>query len=277
MGDFRARLTTAAAKDGGMAARVIVIANQKGGVGKTTTAVNLAASLAEAKVPTLLIDMDPQGNATSMLGLERHEGGSLYGPLNGDGAARDKVVETGRKSLWMIPAEVDLAALETELARRDNYLRQMTQVLAPLRECEPFHVGVILIDCPPALGLISMNCLGAADALLVTLQTEYLAMEGLGQILQVIDQLRAAGVNDHLELAGVLMTMYDKRMKLSQEVVAQVKEHLPDQVFSTMIPRSVRLAEAPSFGKTILEYDRWNPGARAYKALAKEIIAKYGL
>ncbi|MDP0499956.1 MAG: ParA family protein [Verrucomicrobiota bacterium JB022] len=260
-----------------MSAQVLAIANQKGGVGKTTTAVNLAASLAEAKVPTLLIDMDPQGNATSMLGFERVEGGSLYGPLNGEGEALDKVIETGRKGLWLIPAEVDLAALETEMSRRENYLRQMQRVLQPLRERDPFHLGIIVIDCPPALGLISMNCLGAADSLLVTLQTEYLAMEGLGQILSVFDQLRNAGVNDHLQLAGVLMTMYDKRMRLSQEVVAQVREHLPDKVFNTMIPRSVRLAEAPSHGKTILEYDRWNPGARAYKKLAKELIDMYSL
>jgi|TARA_B110000438_G_scaffold189502_1_gene181163 chromosome partitioning protein len=258
-----------------MTATVFTIANQKGGVGKTTTAINMAAALADLKVPTLVIDLDPQANATSALGVEKHEGASLLGPLEGEGNASDFIVDTGRKNLFLIPAEVDLATLEIRLSQRDGYLHVLRGVIAELRESGQFKA--IVIDCPPALGLISMNALAAADYLLIALQCEYLALEGLGQILKVKDQLRDTGVNSDLELGGIIMTMFDVRTNLSREVVSQVKEHFKNEIFKTSIPRTVRLSEAPSFGQTIFEYDKGSAGAAAYRALGKEVRKRFKL
>ncbi|MBN2068204.1 MAG: ParA family protein [Opitutales bacterium] len=258
-----------------MGAITFSIANQKGGVGKTTTAINLAAAMAEKRVKTLLIDMDPQANATSGLGFEKAENCSLYGPLNGEGNALDKVQPTHIKHLSLIPAEVDLAALEIELSKKPDYLTQMRQCLKPLVDSDEF--AAIIIDCPPALGLTSMNALGAADYLLITLQCEYLAMEGLGQILRVVEQLKAAGVNPDLALGGIVMTMYDIRTNLSKQVHDEVKKHFSDLVFKSIIPRTIRLGEAPSFGKTIFDYAPISPGAEAYKLLAKEVIKRFNL
>lgn len=258
-----------------MTATVFTIANQKGGVGKTTTAINLAAALADLKVPTLVIDLDPQANATSALGVEKSEGNSLLGPLEGEGRAADLILETGRKNLYLIPAEVDLATLEIALSRRESYLHVLRGVLADVRESGRFEA--IIIDCPPALGLISMNALATADYLLIALQCEYLALEGLGQILKVKDQLRDAGVNRDLELGGIVMTMFDVRTNLSREVVSQVKAHFKKEIFKTAIPRTVRLSEAPSFGQTIFEYDAGSAGAAAYRALGKEVRKRFKL
>lgn len=254
---------------------VFTIANQKGGVGKTTTAVNLAAALAEQKVPTLLIDLDPQANATSGLGIEKLEGRSVYPVLLGEGKIEDMIVETGRKNLSLLTSEMDLAAAEIEIAQREDYLQQLKQALAPVFDSGIYRA--VVIDCPPALGMLSMNSLAAADYLLVALQCEYLALEGLGQILSVVDRLKDAGVNDHLEVGGIIMTMYDMRTNLSREVVEEVKTNLPDQIFKTVIPRTVRLSEAPSFGQTIFEYDKSNPGSTAYRNLSKEIIKRFNL
>lgn len=258
-----------------MPATTFTIANQKGGVGKTTTAINLAAALAARKIPTLVIDLDPQGNATSGLGHERTEGRSVYRPLHGEGAAADMIVATALPNLWLLPSEEDLAAAEMELAQTENYLQRLRTCLQPVRESDRFRA--IIIDCPPALGMLSMNSLAAADFLLIALQCEYLALEGLGQILKVVQRLKDAGVNPQLEVGGVAMTMYDIRTKLARQVVDEVKQHLPDKIFETVIPRTVRLSEAPSFGKTIFDYDPTSPGATAYKNLAKEVIDRFGL
>lgn len=259
-----------------MSATVFTIANQKGGVGKTTTAINLSFALAEKKVRTLLIDLDPQANATSGLGLEKLEGGSLYGPLCGEGAALDKVQPVGAQDgLFMIPSEVDMAAIEIELVQRENYLGQLREVLAPIRASGDFDA--VVLDCPPALGMLSMNSLAAADYLLIALQCEYLAMEGLGQILKVLDKLRSAGVNGELQLGGILMTMFDPRNNLSHQVVGEVRNHFDEMVFRSMIPRSIRLSEAPSFGQSIFEYDSASKGAHAYRYLADEVIERFSL
>lgn len=258
-----------------MPATLFTIANQKGGVGKTTTAVNLAAALAEKGIATLVVDLDPQANATSGLGVEKQEGRSLYGPLMGEGTAESMLVETQYKNLFLIPSEVDLAAAEIELAQMEDYLLKIRRVLQPLRESDRFRA--IIIDCPPALGMLSMNSLAAADFLLIALQCEYLALEGLGQILKVVERLKQAGVNDRLEIGGIIMTMFDIRTNLSRQVVDEVKKHLPEKIFQTVIPRTIRLSEAPSFGKAIFDYDALSPGASAYRGLAKEMIARFQL
>ncbi|HCR29827.1 MAG TPA: sporulation initiation inhibitor Soj [Opitutae bacterium] len=258
-----------------MACKVFTIANQKGGVGKTTTAVNLAAALASQGVETLLIDLDPQANATSGLGFEKEEGRSVYAALMGEGDASETIIPTGRKRLSLLPSEVDLAAAEIELSQHENYLGQLSQAIQPIVDSDKYRA--IIIDCPPALGMLSMNSLASADYLLVALQCEYMALEGLGQILSVVERLHEAGVNERLEIGGIIMTMFDVRTKLSREVVDEVRENLPDQVFDTVVPRTVRISEAPSFGQTIFEYDKANPGSTAYRNLGKELIARFAL
>jgi len=254
---------------------VFTIANQKGGVGKTTTAVNLAAALAAQKIPTLLIDLDPQANATSALGLEKTEGHSLYGPLRGEGTAAEMLTPTAIDGLTLIPSEEDLAAAEIEIAQSENYLSLLRRVLEPIRTSGDYRA--ILIDCPPALGMLSMNSLCAADSLLITLQCEYMALEGLGQILRNVERLKSANINPDLQLGGIVMTMFDARTNLSRQVVEEVKAHLPDKIFKTLIPRSVRLSEAPSFGQTIFDYDPQSAGSLAYRALGDEVIARFEL
>jgi len=258
-----------------MATTVFTIANQKGGVGKTTTAVNLAAALADLKIHTLLIDLDPQANATSAIGVEKQEGRSLYGPLRGEGSAMEMITPTSYEHLALIPSEEDLAAAEIELSQMENYLMKLRAVLQPLRDSGGYRA--IIIDCPPALGMLSMNSLAAADYLLITLQCEYMALEGLGQILRNVERLKTANINAALELGGVVMTMFDVRTNLSRQVVDEVKQHLPEKIFSTVIPRTVRLSEAPSFGKTIFDYDKLSPGATAYRHLAKEVTERFSL
>jgi chromosome partitioning protein len=258
-----------------MACTVFTIANQKGGVGKTTTAVNLAAALAARKIHTLVVDLDPQANATSALGIEKQEGRSLYRPLHGEGTALEMLTPTAWPHLALIPSEVDLAAIEIELAQQPNYLARLRGVLEPVRNSGGYRA--IIIDCPPALGMLSMNSLAAADHLLIALQSEYMALEGLGQILKVVERLKQAGVNPALDVGGIIMTMFDSRTNLAKQVVDEVRQHLPDKIFQTLIPRTVRLSEAPSFGKTIFAYDPHSPGAAAYTALAKEVVARFGL
>jgi chromosome partitioning protein len=217
--------------------------------------------------------MDPQANATSSLGLDKTPGGGVYEPLLSGDDLSTRVISSGRQNLWIVPSELDLAAAELELSSQANYLTKLHSSIDRLRNEYGLHC--ILLDCPPTLGLLSMNSLCAADHLLVTLQSEYLALEGLGQIVGVIDQLKKAGANPHLSLGGIVMTMYDNRTRLSYEVWQEVSNHYPDKVFRTAIPRTVRLSEAPSFGKTIFEYDPRSLGAQAYAALTKEVINRF--
>src|SRR6266404_1891023 len=255
--------------------RVIAVANQKGGVGKTTTAVNLSACIAAMGRRVLLIDLDPQANATSGVGLEKIEGGSSYRPLLGEGGLLEKIQSTAFERLAVIPSEVDLCGVDIELARTDNHLHQVARCLKPVLASERFDV--IFVDCPPSLGILTLNAFAAADGVLVPLQCEYYALEGISMLNRVMGQLHDNGVNARLELLGVVMTMFDGRTKLSQQVVGEVRQYFGEQVFETMIPRSTRLAEAPSFGKPIIHYDRASTGAAAYELLAQEVSQRLNL
>ena len=258
-----------------MTPRVIAVANQKGGVGKTTTAVNLAACIAELGKRVLLVDLDPQANATSGLGLEKNEGGSAYQVLLGEGSLLDKVRPTAYAGLEVIPSELDLCGVEVELARSENHLKRVTDLLLPVVSSGRFDL--ILIDCAPSLGILTLNAFAAAQGLLVPLQCEYYALEGISMISRIMDQLRTGNINPNLELLGVVMTMFDSRTNLSNQVVNEVRNHFGAKVFDTVIPRTTRLAEAPSFGKPIIHYDKYSAGAAAYQVLAQEVVKRLGL
>ena len=233
---------------------------------------NLAACLAAVGKRILLADLDPQANATSGLGIEKTEGASAYRPLLEEGSLLDKIQRTAFDRLEIIPSEVDLCGAEIELARADNHLLRFSQALQPVREAGRFDL--ILVDCPPSLGILTLNSFAAADWLLVPLQCEYYALEGVSMINRILTQLRDGGINKKLELLGIVMTMFDVRTRLSQQVVSEVRQHFGDSVFDTVIPRSTRLAEAPSFGKPIIYYDKYSAGAAAYEVLAQEVAAR---
>lgn len=250
--------------------RIISVVNQKGGVGKTTTAVNLAAGLGKLGKRTLLIDIDPQGNTTSGYGINKREVTlSSYDVLVGEAKLADVTVGTEFDNVSIVPASMSLAGAEIEMIAIENREFMLKNAIAPVFGNYDF----ILLDCPPSLGLITLNALAASDTVLVPIQCEYFALEGLSQLMSTV-RLVKQRYNPALELEGVLLTMYDGRLNLTQQVVNEVKQFFPRKVFATFIPRTVRLSEAPGFGKPIQYYDSGNKGAAAYNALAEEIIRR---
>ena len=248
--------------------KIVSIVNQKGGVGKTTSAVNLAAGLGISGKKVLLVDIDPQGNSTSGYGVNKKEvKKSSYDLLINNASVKETIVNTNFKNVSLVPSNMDLAGAEVELIDIENRHEKLKNALLVVREDYDF----ILIDCPPSLGLITINALNASDTVLVPIQCEYYALEGLSQLISSIRQVKRL-YNPNLELEGVLLTMYDGRLNLTQQVVGEIKRYFADKLFSTVIPRGVRLSEAPSYGMPIQYYDKHSKGAAAYNALAKEFL-----
>lgn len=251
--------------------RIIAIYNQKGGVGKTTTTVNLAAALAAAGKKVLLVDMDPQGNTTGGVGVNKNKvGASVYDLITGGCTAEEAILTLPFENLYLLPADQELAGAEIELTAMTRRESRLKAGLSTVRDDYDF----LFIDCPPSLGLLSLNSLVAADTVIVPIQCEYYALEGLSQLMATMRQVKRL-YNENLDIEGVLLTMYDGRLNLTQQVVAEVKKFFPRKVFATAIPRSVRLAEAPSFGRPINYYDRSSRGAKAYAELAQEFLKKH--
>lgn len=250
--------------------KVIAVVNQKGGVGKTTTSVNLAASIGSLGYKTLLVDVDPQGNATSGLGVNKREvEASTYDMIVSGKKAEEIMIKTPFKCLDLLPSDMNLAGAELELVTMDSRDSRIKTALAPIKESYDF----IIIDCPPSLGLLTVNVLAAADSVIVPIQCEYYALEGLSQLMNTIRQVKRL-YNPLIDLEGVLLTMFDGRLNLTQQVVSEVKRFFPQKVYATVIPRNVRLSEAPSFGQPVLYYDRSSKGSVAYVDFAKEFLKK---
>lgn len=249
--------------------RIIAISNQKGGVGKTTTSVNLSACVAAEGKRTLIVDIDPQGNATSGLGMADRDGLSIYDVLIEGAEASQAAVDTGFSGLMLIPAGIELAGAEIELVGAEGREELLKKALLPLKD----EYDYIFIDCPPSLGLLTLNALTAADGVLVPIQCEYYALEGVGQLMNTVKLVRRK-LNPSLALEGIALTMYDARTNLGAQVVHEVRSHFPEEAFETLIPRNVRLSEAPSYGIPINEYDPRCAGSVAYRDLARELIAR---
>ncbi|MDR1449804.1 MAG: ParA family protein [Propionibacteriaceae bacterium] len=253
--------------------RSFVVANQKGGVGKTTTAVNLAAALAQGGLDVLLVDVDPQGNASTALGVDHQQGihGSYEVLLDGDDIAWHAQVSPESKRLRVLPATIDLAAAELELVAVQGRERRLADPLASY--LSRHHTDYVLLDCPPSLGLLTLNALVAATEILIPIQCEYYALEGVSQLVRTIDLVRG-NLHDSLILSTVILTMYDGRTRLSAQVADEVRRHFPEQTLETVVPRSVRIAEAPSYGQTVMTYHSESTGAQAYRAIAREIAQR---
>jgi chromosome partitioning protein len=251
---------------------ILAVANQKGGVGKTTTVINLGASLAAAEKRVLLVDFDPQANCTSGFGLpKRGEIPSIYDMLTGSSSVGEVVCHTELPTLSIIPGSIALAGAEVELAAVDNRETYLAKALEPLRS----HYDYIIIDCPPSLGLLTLNALVVSDALIIPMQAEYFAMEGVSELLRTVERVRES-YNPNLTIKGVLLTMVDERTNLARQVIEEVQSHFGAKVYKTFVPRNVRLAEAPSFGKPVLLYDIASRGAQSYLKMTEEFLAREG-
>ncbi len=255
--------------------RVMAVANQKGGVGKTTTAINLATALAALGEKVLILDLDPQGNASTGLGIARHmRKTGMYEVLMGESPLIEAAMPTALPRLALVPADADLSGIELELGGAQNRNFRLREALRALRDDESAdRFTYVLIDCPPSLNLLTVNAMAAADAVLVPLQCEFFALEGLTQLMRTVDLVRS-GLNPRLEIQGVVLTMYDRRNALSEQVAGDVRAHFGDKVYETVIPRNVRVSEAPSFGKPVLIYDLKCAGSQAYVKLARELVVR---